>query len=552
MSISKEDLGVLERLRKDLENEKEAILKVWKEIASYIGMAYGDWGKDPNSKKLPVYRNVDTTAANASKILADGVEGYAFSDNMEWFGLEIMSMAENGDEKAARSLLDKATTCIYRMLADADFYDEARSFVRSGADMATACMTFAFDKAKNKFRFNTVHLKDVLPISNEYKEVDSLMRYVYLTKRQAERFFDTELPQAVKDCEDPLKLFTFINFVAPVTDWDFEVNGDGDYLSIWWYENDTERTLKEERISGKNFACWRYSKPIYGGNWGVDSPGMISLPVMHYINLLVEDFVTLGELQAKGHWKKTKGLKVNFKAGGVTDLEAGQDFAYVGAAGDLTWLQAQIEHYREVINANYDTDLFLVLTQNLEKSKTATEVAGIENEKNNLMAAFFTRLAREFLEPVITWAFTTALLYAQIPDLTAEELEQLKDLDIKVQFVSPTYRAQEKAFSLTSSLQWVNDCLGLAQAHPDVLDRIDWDRLIEIDHKIRHAKEELLVDAKAANQARQARANAQAQAMQQQQNMDQSAALGDLYSKLSKPMEQGSAAEALMGGSNGR
>ena len=547
--MTKENLMVLDRQRQDLEREKTSLIRTWKEIASYIGSAYGDWGHDPNSTRLPAYRNTDTTAAKASKTLADGVEGYAFSDNMEWFDFDILELDENADEDLARTLLQKVKAGIYRMLADADFYDEARSFVRSGADLGTACMCFAFDKSKNKFRFTTMHLKDVLPLSNEYKEVDSMYRYVYLTKKQAERFFEgATMPQIIKDCEDPLKLFTFVNFVAPVLNWDFDIPGEGEYFSIWWYEKDTERTLKEERINDKNFACWRYSKPVYGGTWGVDSPGMISLPVMHFLNMLVEDYITLAELQAKGHWKKTKGLKVNFKAGGVTELESGQDFAYVGAQGDLAWLQVQIDHYREVINVNYDTDLFLVLTQNLDRSKTATEVTGIENEKNNLMAAFFTRLSREFLEPVILWAFKTALLYAQIPEVTLDEIQQLQGMDFKVQFVSPTYRAQEKAFALTSSLQWVNDCLGLAQAHPDILDRIDWDRLVEIDHKIRHAKMDLLVKAEDAQKARQARADAQAQAMQQQQNMDQSAALGDLYSKLSKTAEDGSAAQALMGG----
>lgn len=553
--LTKDDIQTIEELRRTLENEKAPVENKWKKIAPYIGTAYGDWGHDPNNIKYPEYENTDSTMATASKTLADGIEGYAFSNNMEWFDFDVVNggkdeAGNDNDPRLIRSLLEKGRKGVYHALADADFYDEARSLTRSTCDMATGVMTMSFDKRKSKCRYTTIHLKDVLPICDEYKDVDSLIRLVYLTKKQAEAFFgeDTEMPQVIKDCAKPLEKFCFVNFVAPVVNWDFNIKGEGDYFSIWYYEKDTEKTLREERISRPNFACWRYSKPIYGGTWGVDSPGMLAYPVAHFLNILVEDFITLGELQAKGIWKKTKGLTVNFKAGAVNDLESNQDFGQITPSGDLTWLQAQIDHYRSVINDTYNTDLFLVLTQNIERTKTATEVSGIENEKNNLMAAFFTRLAREFLEPVVMWTFFTLLMNAQIPDVTLDEIKVLKSLDFKVKFVSPAFRAQEKAFELTSTMQWLNDTMGLAQVHPEVLDRFDWDRFIELDHEIRHAKAELLVPLKDAQKVRAERAQAQAQQMQQAQQADALNTLGDAYQKFSKAPEGGSATEALMGG----
>ena len=553
--LTKEEMQTIEDLRRTLENEKGQMVEKWKKIAPHIGTAYGDWGIDPNNVKYPDYQNTDSTMATASKTLADGIEGYAFSNNMDWFDFDVISVGrrEDGteyDPKIVRSLLEKGKKAVYQILQDADFYDEARSSVRSACDMATGVLTMSFDRRKSRCRYTTAHLKDVLPVCDEYDDVDSMMRYVYLTKKQAERFFgeDVNLPQAIDECTKPLERFCFVNFVAPVVNWDFEIPGDGDLFSIWYYEKDTERTLKEERFSLKNFACWRYSRPIYGGTWGVDSPGMLAYPMAHFLNILIEDFVTLGELQAKGLWKKTKGLHVNFKAGSVNELETGQDFGQVQPTGDLSWLQLQIDHYRKVINEMYNTDLFLVLTQNIERTKTATEVSGIENEKNNLMSAFFTRLAREFLEPVVMWTFQTALMNRLVPDVTLEEIEVLESLDFKVKFVSPAFRAQEKAFELTNSMQWLNDIMGVAQVKPDVLDRFDWDRFVELDHQIRHAKAELLIPLKDAQQARAQRAQAQAQEMQQAKAADALNTLGDAYQKFGKAPEAGSAAQALAGG----
>ena len=553
--LTRDDIQVIEELRTTLEGEKSAMVAKWKKVAPHIGIAYGDWGLDPNNVKAPDYGNVDNTMATASKTLADGIEGYAFSNNMEWFDFDVVDVGkdENGnqnDPKLVRSLLEKGRKAVYQILADADFYDEARATTRSTCDMATGVMIMSFDKRKSKCRYTTAHLKDILPICDEYKEVDSVIRFVYLTKKQAETFFgdQVEMPQKIKDCKKPLEKFCFVNFTAPVVNWDFDIAGKGDYFSIWYSEDDKERTLREERLSLSDFACWRYSKPVYGGTWGVDSPGLLAYPVAHFLNILVEDFITLGELMAKGIWKKTKGLKVNFKAGAVNDLEPNQDFTRMTPQGDLTWLQAQIDHYRTVINEIYNTDLFLVLTQNIERTKTATEVSGIENEKNNLMASFFTRLAREFLEPVVMWTFQTALMNALVPDVTLDEIKVLRSLDFKVKFVSPAFRAQEKSFELTSTMQWLNDIMGLAQVHTDVLDRFDWDRFIELDHEIRHAKAELLVPLKDAQKARTERAQAQAQMMQQAQQKDALNSLGDAYQKFSKAPEGGSATEALLGG----
>ncbi|MFA6934577.1 MAG: portal protein [Sphaerochaetaceae bacterium] len=546
--MTKDDLSTIDQMIKDLENEKQPFLRNWKLIAQYMGLAYGDWSHDPNSHEVQDYQNIDTTAAVASLLLVEGIEGYAFGSTTDFFSLELMAMDEGGDESLAKSALQKIQSAIYRQLADSNFYDESRCLVRSGEDMGTGAMVFSFDAAKSRYRFQTLHLKDLLPIQNRYKEIDSIIRYVYLTRREAADFFgEDKLPQALKDCKKPLERFAFVNLVGPVTDFDFDIKGEGDYISIWLFEKDLEKTLREDRISSKNFAVWRVNIPTYGGSWGVDSPGQISLPTMHFLNLLLEDLITLSELIAKGHWKKTKGLSVDFTAGSVTELESGQDFAYVGASGDLSWLQEHVTHYREVIESNYKNNMFLANELNLKRTKTATEVEGLQNELSLRMSSFYTRLAQEFLQPVIMWMFTQVLLHKQV-NLTKEELLQLDKIDLKVSFVSPAFRAQEKAFDLASSTTWMNNVFAIAQVRPDAIDKIDIDKYIDISHRILHAKQELLVKTDDAAKIRSARAEAQAKAMQQAQKQEEAKNLGSLYDQLGKAPEQGSAASALMGG----
>ena len=543
--ISKEQLAELQKLLEELEQQKKPFEEMWKDIVAYMGLAYGDFC-NPNQGKVPAYRLYDTTARDASETLADGVEGYAFNRSTKWFGYKLMSVKEGADPKLAKSLIEKVQRVAYKWLDSSNFYDEATAFIRNGADLATSCMLFTFDMERSAPRFSVVHLKDVFFMPASDGELRTMFRYVWLTKKEAEKFFGEEkLSDDIRECKEPLKRFRFVQMEAPVVDWeDIDIPGTGDYFSIYWSSDEPDKLLKSERLLERDMCVWRWKRQIYGGTWGVDSPGMSSLPMIRFVNTLQEDILTASEIAGKGLWKKTKGLKINFRAGGVTELESGQDFAAVSRNNDLSWLQSHVEYYRKAINTAYKTDLFLILSQNIEQTKTATEVAGIETEKNNLMSAFFSRLGKEFLDPVLSWLFRQVLLYAghnDALDVTEEEIEQIEDMELSVEFASPYFSSQEKNFELRPSVTWMNNVISLAQINPEVLDRIDWDAYVELDHDLEKASEKLLVDINTAKEIRQRRAEAQLAALRNQQEQEQAANDRADYETYSKAPEQGSA-----------
>lgn len=542
--IDKDKLAELDKIFETLRSEKTPWESMWKEIVEYMGLSYGQWG-DVNSKTVPGYKVKDTTAREASDILADGVEGYAFNRSTPWFSYKITGLKEGADKKKAESLVSKVEKIAYAWLSDSNFYDEATGFIRCGADLSTAAMFFDYDARKSIPVFTTMHNKDYCFICDRYGNVETLFRYVYLTKKEAENFFGEEaLPNVIKDDKDQLKKWCFVHMEGPVTSWDIDIKGTGDYFSIYWYSEDKNKTLLEQRIPEPEFTIWRWKRQIYGGSWGVDSPGMACLPIIKFVNVLQEDIITLSELIAKGHWKKTKGLAVNFKAGSVTELESGQDFARMQYTGDLSWLQATIDHYRQVINSSYKTDLFLILTQNIERAKTATEVAGIETEKTNLMASFFSRLGKEFLSPILLWMFKAILIHgAQAQGLMIEEaeLKALEDMELEVAFASPMFNAQQRAFELQPTLNFVQTAINLAQVNGEVLDRIDFDSLVDMLHSQFQAQSDILVDKLKADRLRDQRAQAQLAMTQQAMANEQRAQDRADYDSYSKAAQTGSA-----------
>lgn len=520
MAVTKDQLMELQTIQEQLESDRTSWDATWQEIIKYMGMSYGAW-QDVDSKGSPKYTIKDTTAGDASDILADGVEGYAFNRTTAWFSYKIKSLKEGANRKAAEGLLEKVKKLAYLWLSESNFYDEAAGLIRACADLSTATMAFDFDRKRTIPVFECVHNKDTCIVTDKYGEVDTLFRNIYMTRREAINFFgEDNLPREIRDDQDYLKKWKFTKMTAPVEAWDIEIQGTGDYFELYWYKG-YDKILMERRSQAPDFTTWRWRRQTFGGSWGVDSPGMKCLPILKFVNTLQEDVIVLSELIAKGHWKKTKGLKVNFRAGSVTELESGQDFARMQYTGDLSWLMEHITYYRQVINNAYKTDLFLILTQNIERVKTATEVSGIEAEKNSLMASFFSRLAKEFLSPVLLWLFKTVLIYGANAGLviTKEELEELKDMDIEVAFASPMFNSQQRAFELQPTITWVNDVIALSQISPQALDRVDFDKLVDMMHSLTQASKEVLVDMETAKAMRDRRAQAQQAMLQEQMSL---------------------------------
>ena len=554
--ISKEDLHEIQALQEELHSGKASYEEQWKDIVKYIGLAYDKWPSEaiqqrPITSQAPVYLLTDTTAATASDTLANGVEGYACGSSIDWFDYAVESVKEGTNESAVRSILEKIKRLAYQWLNKSNFYPSFRGVLRSDCDLGTGAIYFMMDRKKGLPVFKVLHLSDIETVTNDSGEITTLFRKLYLTKKEALQYFgEDNLPQIVKENKETRKRFLFRQMIAPVTDWDFDIAGTGDYISVYWSDNDKEHTCKEERLESKPFATLRWEEPIFGGDWGVDSPGQLSLPAMRFVNVLVEDMIVLSELVAKGHWKKTKGLKVNFRAGGVTELESGQDFAFQQATGDLSWLAEHISYYRAVINDCYKTNLFLTLTMNIDRTKTATEVAGLTQEREVLMQSFWSRLANQLFEPLHEWLFKEICKSGKLTDITEEELVALEDMELKIDYISPAYMAQKKAFELGPTLQWVSDIAQLSQLFPTLPDKVNIDAIADIDHKVRNAKIEALVSTEDANKARDIRAKLQTQANDRALNEQTLGNIADAYTKLTKAPEAGSAAEQMTGSSN--
>jgi hypothetical protein len=299
-----------------------------------------------------------------------------------------------------------------------------------------------------------------------------------------------------------------------------------------WADVEKDRPLREGWYVLKPFFVWRWSRNLDGGPWGVDAPGMLEMSNIKQLNQMRKDRTRASQLSVQPPYKATEGLegRINLRPNGFTYVRPGQDFAPVATSGRIDAFDQDIALLQKSINSAYFTDLFLILSQNLDKQKTATEVAGIQGEKAVLMSAFYGRLTAEFLEPCLEDLFALELMAGRIPP-PPDSLRQSRH-GLRFDMISPLAQMQERYLSMGSSQQAMAEIAALAQLRPDILDNLDFDQYVRNLVDAYGMDKRVIVDMADVQRMRQARAQAQAQ-MQQFAMQQEAAKTGaDVMSKL--------------------
>ena len=245
----------------------------------------------------------------------------------------------------------------------------------------------------------------------------------------------------------------------------------------------------------------------------------MELPDIKQANSTRADYSRIVQQMGRPPIKATEGLngRLNLKPNGVTSLRPGEDFALVSGTGNPQGIGDDLERLHKAINEAYYTDFFLILSQNIEKQKTATEVAGIQGEKAALMSAFYGRLSAEFLEPMLEDLFSLELLSGRIPRPPESLMQQ--DRRIRLDMISPLAQMQRRYLLLGSSQQAIVEITALAQVNAQVLDNINFDQQVRDIADAYGLDKRIIYDMADVERMRQARAQAQQQALARQQQL---------------------------------
>lgn len=186
-------------------------------------------------------------------------------------------------------------------------------------------------------------------------------------------------------------------------------------------------------------------------------------------------------------------------------------------------LMLDIQAHEQRINRAYFADLFLMLAMSDRRQITAREVSERHEEKLLMLGPVLERLNDELLDPLIDLAFHFMLNQDVDGNLVPPPPPELEGRELRVEYVSIMAQAQ-KLVGLTGLERFSSYVGNLAGARPDVLDKVDIDKAIDVYADITGVDPEIVRSDDEVAEIRLQRA--QAEAAQAQMAQMQQAAQG--------------------------
>jgi len=158
---------------------------------------------------------------------------------------------------------------------------------------------------------------------------------------------------------------------------------------------------------------------------------------------------------------------------------------------------------------------------------TATEFAGRENKRMQLLGSAVGNVMRERLSPVIEFVYKIAAESNKLPPMP----EELMGQEYEIEYISPLARAQ-KSLELNNISQALGIIASFGEVNPDVFDKINFDEAVNFvadttNIAPRIIRDDAEVEAIRTGRQQQDLVNAQMQMMQQGVDINKQASEAD-------------------------
>lgn len=258
---------------------------------------------------------------------------------------------------------------------------------------------------------------------------------------------------------------------------------------------------------------------IYGGGPAIDALGDIR-QLQHQQRRKAEaiDYQTQPPLQIP---TGMKNHTVDILPGGITYVDAINPSGGIKTAFEvqlnLNELLTDIQDVRQRVNSAFYADMFLMLAELNTPRMTAYEVAERHEEKLLMIGPVTERLKNELLDPMVEMTFDAIIEAGILPPPP----EEMQGQNLNIEMIGILAQAQ-RAIGVNSIDRFISSVGNVAQAKPEVLDRINADRYVDIYADALGVDPELILPEDQVQAIRQQRAMQQ-QAAQQAAQLQQGA-----------------------------
>lgn len=499
---------------------------LWQDCADFFDPSRSDFIGNNQQGQENREKIFDSVGEDALENLVAYLMSILVNPSVQWFKIAPIDDEQVSDPMDLK-FLEMAEK---KMLAA--FNSENTGFLLSTYNFLKELCTYGSscqfeDEEEGEIRFLTPSLAQIYFKENSRGRIDTVYRCFQLTASQILEKFDIDaIPgkiQTASDNNNETK-FKIVHAVYPRNKDEVIENAldpKAFPIASVYLLLDGDVILEESGYMEMPFFPTRYTKTA-GETYG-RGPGLKALPDVRVNNEINRSLLIAAEKQSDPPTLVPDDgflSEIGTNGGDITTYRSNtpmkDKIITLSSQANLSAMFEIIAQKQQAIRKMFLNDK---IQMNGGPQKTATEVLQIEDEKMRLLGPLSSRLAVEWLEPLITRTFA---IMARRGDF-GEIPESLGGKDLQVQYVSPITRAQKQTES-TAFLTALGNVQPLLQMRPDLMENFDLDTFVRDLPQMFGFSETYLVAQEVIEQQRQAKAE---EAQRQQQMMEQSAQLQD-------------------------
>ena len=562
---------MLNKLTNSMETEFNKHLETFQDIRSFIYPDSGDAlvGELDRPEYKDLYKNVlDLTVIDCVDTLTAGMLSGMISPTKDWMKLEFKVPEEYVDLES-RQWLDQVSDIMMDAFKEHEFYQSSTGQLRELGTYGTSAMLI--EEIEDQISFQQIPMGEYFIGSDNKGKADSFARKVYMTAREIVHRYglSDDLPDVIRYAYENMDHNT--RFVV----WHVILPREEAYQSL---RRDYAGRMEHKLAKNMPWASYHYLEIGKENQAGEDSHF-----ILHEGGYEEQPF-TAPRWQREGRrtygvgcghkalstckrlrrevWEYILNLALNnnppTKSPGTTplplDLSPGALNATQNSSSsevtpliqpkiDVGALLNDVADIRTQIQNAFHYKTF-VLLRDIDKQMTIPELRQLQTEQMTMLAPYMTQISREMLNPAIDRVFGILLRAGAFPPPPAH----MAGVDIDIGYIGELAKRQ-KAADLIPIEQTLTAAKEIAQFAPQVMDRFNWDKVLDRVSEANSFDSTLFNDDETVEGIRQSRAEKEQRSEQLEMLKQGAATAKDLNGVELKDNNVFGAADRMLGGS---
>lgn len=454
--------------RNELEVAYNAFKPDWQDLADYfLPRSVKFLARNTNKQPAKNRKIKDSTPLIAVRNFSSGMMSGATSPATNWFKIRVRDYKYE-DDYEIKAWCSKVENIFRNIFNSSNLYRILPSVYKQLGVFGISVFAMLYDDV-SVLRCSLLPIGSYRIAKNSKGEVDTICRvYMETARNLYDRFGEENVSKEVINAVESNRyeeLFEVVHFVEPNKNYkpDSVWAEDKEFISVY-YENDSKEDKFLSKSGFDKFPYAVFESEVNGEDvYPSECPGVNALPDVKQLMSMIIDEGKAVKKMISPTYKGPASLKnkkmIDAPAAFIEEDENGRGLSPIYEVNPrVLEVDSIIEKLKKSIQEIFYNDLFAMILNTSERSRTATEVNELKEEKMVLLSPLLQQI-HNGLNQVMDWVFNECLRLKLLP----EPPSSIEGLNMDIEFVSTLAQAQ-KAVKISAMERFTTFTVNLANS----------------------------------------------------------------------------------------